>query len=63
MQELIQNELDRANSNYAQVEQIKKFAILDHDLSIESGELTPTLKVKRNVINERYADVFDALYS
>jgi long-chain acyl-CoA synthetase len=60
--ELIQRELDRANSNYAQVEQIKKFAILDHDLSIDSGELTPTLKVKRTVIHDRYADVFDSLY-
>jgi long-chain acyl-CoA synthetase len=60
--ELVQRELDRANSNYAQVEQIKKFTVLDHDLSIEEGELTPTLKVKRNVINERYADRFDSLY-
>ena len=60
--ELVQRELDRANSNYAQVEQIKKFAVLDHDLSIEEGELTPTLKVKRNVISERYADLFDSLY-
>jgi long-chain acyl-CoA synthetase len=60
---LIQAELDRANANYAQVEQIKKFVILDRDLSIEDGELTPTLKVKRAVVNERYADVIDALYS
>jgi long-chain acyl-CoA synthetase len=60
--ELIQGELDRANSKYAQVEQIKKFAILDHDLSQESGELTPTLKVKRNVVNEKYAGLFDWLY-
>ena len=62
VKELVQVELDRANSNYAQVEQIKKFAILDHDLSIEEGELTPTLKVKRNVINDRYAELFDSLY-
>jgi long-chain acyl-CoA synthetase len=62
VKELVQVELDRANSNYAQVEQIKKFAILDHDLSIEDGELTPTLKVKRNVINDRYAALFDSLY-
>ena len=55
-------ELDRANSNYARVEQIKRFAILDHDLSIETGELTPSLKVKRNVIYERYGDVFESLY-
>jgi long-chain acyl-CoA synthetase len=61
--EMIQRELDRANSNYAQVEQIKRFAILDHDLSVDSGELTPTLKVKRAVIHDRYADVFQSLYS
>jgi len=59
---LIQAELDNANAKYAQVEQIKKFFILDHDLSQETGELTPTLKVKRNVVNEKYADRFDALY-
>src|SRR6202008_1112287 len=60
---LIQAELDRANANYAQVEQIKKFVILDRDLSIEDGELTPTLKVKRSVVNERYANLFDKLYA
>ena len=63
VKEIIQAELDRANSNYAKVEQVKKFAILDHDLSIESGELTPTLKVKRNVIYDRYEDLFDSIYS
>jgi long-chain acyl-CoA synthetase len=60
---LIQQEVDRVNAKYAQVEQVKKFAILDHDLSQPTGELTPTLKVKRNVVNEKYADVFDALYA
>jgi len=60
--ELVQAELDRANANYAQVEQIKKFVILERDLSIEDGELTPTLKVKRNVVNERYAELFESLY-
>jgi long-chain acyl-CoA synthetase len=60
--ELIQGEVDKVNAAYAQVEQVKKFFILDHDLSQETGELTPTLKVKRNVVNEKYADEFDALY-
>jgi long-chain acyl-CoA synthetase len=63
VQELIQAEIDRANAKYAQVEQVKKFVILDHDLSQPTGELTPTLKVKRNVVNEKYADLFDALYT
>jgi long-chain acyl-CoA synthetase len=60
---LIQAEIDRANAKYAQVEQVKKFTILDHDLSQATGELTPTLKVKRNVVNEKYKDVFDTLYA
>jgi long-chain acyl-CoA synthetase len=60
---LIQAGLDKANAKYAQVEQVKRFAILDHDLSQETGELTPTLKVKRNVVNELYAPLFDALYA
>ncbi|HYB23094.1 MAG TPA: long-chain fatty acid--CoA ligase [Solirubrobacteraceae bacterium] len=60
---LIQQEIDRANAKYAQVEQVKKFVILDHDLSQATGELTPTLKVKRGVVNERYAQLFDELYA
>jgi long-chain acyl-CoA synthetase len=63
VREMVQKELDRANANYARVEQIKKFTILDHDLTVESGELTPTLKVKRNVINDRYEELFESLYS
>jgi len=60
--ELIQAEVDKANAKYAQVEQVKKFVLLDHDLAQETGELTPTLKVKRNVVNEKYAGLFDELY-
>jgi long-chain acyl-CoA synthetase len=60
---LVQGVLDEANSKYAQVEQVKRFAILDHDLALETGELTPTLKVKRNVVYENYAAVFEGLYA
>ncbi len=63
VQALIQGEIDRSNAKYAQVEQVKKYVILDHDLSQATGELTPTLKVKRNVVNEKYKDLFDALYA
>jgi long-chain acyl-CoA synthetase len=62
VRELIQGVFDEVNTHYAQVEQIKKFEILDHDLSQETGELTPTLKVKRNVVYEQYAGLFDRLY-
>ena len=60
---LVQEELDRVNGNYASVEQIKKFAILKRELSIEEGELTPTLKIKRSVVNDNYAELLDSLYA
>jgi long-chain acyl-CoA synthetase len=63
VRDLIQGELDRANAQYAQVEQAKRFAILGRDLSQEGGELTPTLKVRRSVVNEKYGALFDALYA
>jgi long-chain acyl-CoA synthetase len=63
VRELVQDVLDDVNSGHAQVGQIKKFEILDHDLTQETGELTPTLKVKRNVVNDKYAALFDKLYS
>ncbi len=63
VRELIDAELQRANARYAQVEQVKRFVILEHDLSQEGGELTPTLKVKRNIVHEKYAELLDALYT
>jgi long-chain acyl-CoA synthetase len=63
IRELIGAEVDRVNASYAQVEQVKKFAILERDLSQVGGELTPTLKVKRAVVADKYADVLEALYT
>jgi long-chain acyl-CoA synthetase len=59
----VQKAVDDVNSHVGPVEQIKRFEILDHDLSQETGELTPTLKVKRNVVHEKFADVVDRIYS
>jgi long-chain acyl-CoA synthetase len=63
IQEMIGAEVDRVNARYAQVEQVKRFAILPCDLTQETGELTPTLKVKRNVVSEKFAAVIDSLYA
>ena len=62
IQELIRREVDRVNSNYAQVEQVKKFTLLPDDWTPDSVELTPTMKLKRRGINEKYAAQIDAMY-
>jgi long-chain acyl-CoA synthetase len=62
VREVIQAVIDDTNRRFARAEQVKRFAILDHDLTEAAGELTPTLKVKRAVAYERYANVFNALY-
>jgi len=59
----IQNSIDAVNQRLARIEQIKRFAILDRELTQTEGELTPTLKVKRNIINNKFADIFDGLYT
>jgi len=59
----IQAHVDQINQKFARVEQVKKFHILPNDLSQEGGELTPTMKVKRNVVAEKYADEVEALYA
>jgi long-chain acyl-CoA synthetase len=59
----VQEEVDRVNATVGPVEQIKRFEILPHDLTQETGELTPTLKVKRNVVSEKNAGAIDALYA
>jgi long-chain acyl-CoA synthetase len=63
MREEVQRAVDEVNARVGRVEQIKKFKILPEDLSQATGELTPTLKVKRNVVNEKFADEVEKLYS
>ena len=58
----LQTAVDEVNSHFARIEQIKRFAILDRDLTQAAGELTPTLKLKRNVVYKEFADVFAGLY-
>lgn len=58
----IQDAINSANSTVSHAEAIKKFQILDRDLTEEADELTPTMKVKRNVVARRYADAIDQLY-
>ena len=58
----VQAEVDAVNAKLARIEQIKRFAILDHDLSQSEGEVTPTLKVKRAAVYDKYASLFAGLY-
>ena len=59
----IQSKIDEANQSLARVEQIKKFTILPKQFGIDSGELTPTLKIKRNVVAQKYAKEIESLYA
>ncbi|HYH81262.1 MAG TPA: hypothetical protein VEX86_15770, partial [Longimicrobium sp.] len=63
VRELIQGEVDAVNAALPHWEQVKKFALVTRPWSIETGELTPTLKIKRRVINERHADEIQTLYA
>ncbi|MBN2012297.1 long-chain fatty acid--CoA ligase [candidate division KSB1 bacterium] len=59
---LIKDEIDKLTANLARFEQIKKFTLLSNEFTIESGELTPSLKVKRKIVENNYASVIDAMY-
>ena len=63
MHEVISHDVDELNAKLNRWETIKRWEILDHDLSIESGELTPSLKLKRKVVEENYRDILDGFYS
>ena len=59
----IQAHIDEMNAHYARVEQIKKFTVLHRNFTVEDGELTPTLKVKRAKVNDHFADAIEAMYA
>lgn len=61
-QELIQEVVDEVNRDRVRVEQIKRFAILPRDFTQEDGEVTPTLKLRRKIVHEHFADTIDELY-
>lgn len=62
VRQLVDGYVDQLNTELNRWETVKKWALLDHDLTVESGELTPSLKAKRGVIAEQYREVLDALY-
>jgi long-chain acyl-CoA synthetase len=63
VQALIQAEIDRVNRKFARVEQVKKFFLLDTQLSAEDEELTPTMKLKRKLVQQKYAPQIEAMYT
>jgi long-chain acyl-CoA synthetase len=62
-QTMVAGYVEELNNRVNRWETIKKWKLLDHDLSVESGELTPSMKVKRNVVEDNYADLIDSFYS
>ncbi len=60
--ELIDSEILKVNKKFANVEQVKKFSLIDTQLTAEDDELTPTMKLKRKFINEKYSDIIESMY-
>jgi long-chain acyl-CoA synthetase len=61
--EMVQKHIDDVNKQLPRWETVKKFEILPTDLTIESGELTPSLKVKRKIVEQKYSDMLDSFYA
>ncbi len=59
---LIDDEVNRVNKKFASVEQVKKFSLIDIQLTAEDDELTPTMKLKRKFINQKYGDIIESMY-
>ncbi len=63
VKKLIENELGNIQRNLANYEKIRKFTLLDKPFSIETGEITPSLKIKRKVVEKLYSDKIEKMYS
>jgi long-chain acyl-CoA synthetase len=61
--DLIERQVARLTGHLAKYEKVKKIALLENELTVEGGELTPTLKVRRRIVDEKYKDVIDRMYS
>ncbi|MGH9942684.1 MAG: AMP-dependent synthetase/ligase [Pyrinomonadaceae bacterium] len=61
--DLMQRQVDARCADLSKYERVKRVALVEHELTIEGGELTPTLKIKRRVIDEKYKDVIDRMYA
>ncbi len=62
-EKMVQGYVDELNGRLNRWETIKKWQLLDHDLTVESGELTPSMKVKRNVVEDNYQQLIDSFYA
>ena len=59
----VQSQVDTLNGNFSNPEQVKKFSILPRDFTIDDGELTPTLKIRRKQIRENWSSVIESMYA
>ena len=62
VRELIQREIDKVNAKFARVEQVKSFRLIENRLTAEDEELTPTMKLKRRLVQQKYADLIESMY-
>ena len=62
MQELIAGEVEKVNKQFARVEQIKQFRLIEQQLTAEDEELTPTMKLKRKFVHQKYAELIESMY-
>jgi long-chain acyl-CoA synthetase len=60
--DLVQRQVDSLTQTLSRFERVKRVALIEHELTVEGGEMTPTLKVKRRVVDEKYRDVIDRIY-